>query len=446
MSVFVLHLAFILVMSHPSLLFPHGHFEINPDCHLTDDPHVLSVLSRPESAGHAPLRTCIAKFGYLAESDANTGYEPKRVRQDHFCGWWHDQRSEPQFLRLLEIHEREHQTIRCSHSVGILCFARFSWWFCTSDRRKRKHATGKPLLDREKQKKDNFLWSVLQSLCQRKFIGTVSVCVWRVTENPVLKNHRTFYSILMIEFSEDAWNEELTKLFLVKIQITEDCIWQSTTWRSKIWNEETQNTHYSSRNESLDLKDDNSLDRSSLNVFSHAGHGNYEYIYVANWRWRTMFIKKAMQEVADKLKNWKTLQSGRTTEKQRRLEEFPTQHDQESRTASLLFYTEQLWRTYVLHHALITPSSRKSSREVGMPQNTRENLSFPGNVLIVNMLAEILMNYTIIQEIWQHHRESLMMSRILRKEGIENSGSEEPLQSIFFPCFSLRARKSLDDK
>ena len=76
----------------------------------------------------------------------------------------------------------------------------------------------------------------------------------------------------MIEISEDTWNEELNKLFLVKIQITEDYTWQSTTWRSKIWTEETQNSHYSSRNEILDLKDYNSLDRSSLNVFSHEGH------------------------------------------------------------------------------------------------------------------------------------------------------------------------------
>ena len=30
-----------------------------------------------------------------------------------------------------------------------------------------------------------------------------------------------------------------------------------------------------------------------------------EYICDANWRWRTMFIKRAMQEVAEKLKNWK---------------------------------------------------------------------------------------------------------------------------------------------
>ena len=51
------------------------------------------------------------------------------------------------------------------------------------------------------------------------------------------------------------------------------------------------------------------------------------------------------------------------------------------------------------------------------------------------------MNYTITQEIWQHHQKSLMMSRILRKEGIENSGSEEPLQSILLPCFVFCKRE-----
>ena len=39
------------------------------------------------------------------------------------------------------------------------------------------------------------------------------------------------------------------------------------------------------------------------------------------------------------------------------------------------------------------------------------------------------------------------MSGILRKEGIEDSGTQEPLQSKFLPSFSVRARwKSLDDK
>ena len=53
----------------------------------------------------------------------------------------------------------------------------------------------------------------------------------------------------------------------------------------------------------------------------------------------------------------------------------------------------------------------------------------------INMLDEILMKCTIIQEIWQHHQESLMMSTILRREGIEKSGSEEPLHTIPLPCF-----------
>ena len=38
-------------------------------------------------------------------------------------------------------------------------------------------------------------------------------------------------------------------------------------------------------------------DQSKLNVRA--------FIRVANWRWRTIFIKKAMQEVAEKWKNWK---------------------------------------------------------------------------------------------------------------------------------------------
>ena len=40
--------------------------------HWRSRPHDLAVLSRPKSAGHAPHPTCIAKFGYLTKSDANT--------------------------------------------------------------------------------------------------------------------------------------------------------------------------------------------------------------------------------------------------------------------------------------------------------------------------------------------------------------------------------------
>ena len=42
--------------------------------HMVAD--IFAELSRPKSAGHAPLRTCIEGFGYRTKSDANTGYEP----------------------------------------------------------------------------------------------------------------------------------------------------------------------------------------------------------------------------------------------------------------------------------------------------------------------------------------------------------------------------------
>ena len=173
--------------------------------HWRSRPHVLADLTCPKSAEHAQLRTCIAKFGYLAKSALNTGHEPdefdKITSVDDDAMLIDD--PDPQWnLWLLEKHTREQRTSRCSHLVWILCFARFSWWFRSWGEKQRKHAIGKPLLDREKEKKEKVLWSVLQSRCQRKVNGTVFVWVWKVSEN----------SILMNEISEKTWNEELDKL------------------------------------------------------------------------------------------------------------------------------------------------------------------------------------------------------------------------------------------
>ena len=69
MSVFVLHLAFSLPMFHPSLLFLYTHFDITFQSTILP---YLPVLKAEDT------RNCIAMFGYLAKSDANTGYEPKK--------------------------------------------------------------------------------------------------------------------------------------------------------------------------------------------------------------------------------------------------------------------------------------------------------------------------------------------------------------------------------
>ena len=79
--------------------------------------------------------------------------------------------------------------------------------------------------EREREKKEKVLWSVLQSRCQRKVDGTVlGVILFRLTEN----------AVLMDEISADTWREELNKLFLVKFQFRENYTPLSATWRSKI--------------------------------------------------------------------------------------------------------------------------------------------------------------------------------------------------------------------
>ena len=163
-------------------------------------------------------------------------------------------------------------------------------------------------------------------------------------------------------------------------------------------------------------------------------------------------------------KNWrieKKLLSREHTEKQQRLEESSVQHDQESRTVSLLsetkyedyknywyFWrfenlpwsglTEQLWRTCVPHQALITSSSRKPSRDIGMLRNTREDMSIPGNVFGCQHARRDP------DELRDDSRNLATLLGILRTEGIEKSESGEPLQSTPLSCSSNVQTKSLN--
>ena len=82
-----------------------------------------------------------------------------------------------------------------------------------------------------------------------------------------------------------------------------------------------------------------------------------------------------------------------------------TQHDQESPTASLLFYDLDLLSSYdgptflielLLPRVQGSPVAKLKCREI------HERIwVFLETLLIVNMVDEILMNYTIIPEIWQ---------------------------------------------
>ena len=220
----------------------------------------------------------------------------------------------------------------------------------------------------------------------------------------------------------------------------------------KPWNEEIQNMHCSSRNESFNLKDKSYWKPSNGQIKFIVR----ENIYVATWRWEFVFISHATQEVAKNLKNWNcaAFKKG-NTENQPRLE-FLLLHDQGSRTVNLLRgqvrrlpellvsvedskllwsrLIEQLWQYRRPHQALISSSSRKSSREVGMLRNTREHMNTHGNVFD-----------------WQHapwdpdelHNDSRNLATslaTLRTEEIEKSGSEETLQSITCLMLFMRSK------
>ena len=65
-------------------------------------------------------------------------------------------------------HTREHWTVRCSHNVWTLRFARFSRWFCSSNRKRRKHASGNRLLHRERKEREGSVIRVVKSMSKKK--------------------------------------------------------------------------------------------------------------------------------------------------------------------------------------------------------------------------------------------------------------------------------------
>ena len=117
----------------------------------------------------------------------------------------------------------------------------------------------------------------------------------------------------------------------------------STEYNMEIQNSERRNSEYALFESQRELESQ----RQQLLEANQIKLNVREYICVADWGWMTIFVKNAMQEVAEILKNWKDAAIKKEKyKKQRRLEEFPVQHDQESRTVSLFFYDLDLLSSY----------------------------------------------------------------------------------------------------
>ena len=208
--------------------------------------HSDAVLTCPKSAGHAQLRTCIAKFGYRVKSDANTGYEPKKFDKitsvdddtmlindpnDNFSDFTKTTNENTRHFGVPTVFESS--VSRVSHDEVALRIEA-----------KESRQSGNRC-QTERERKEKVLWSVLHCRCQRKVGGTIlGVILFRLSEN----------SIPMDEISENIFNEELDKLLLVKILFREN---YTRLWRSKIQSEEVQNTHWLSHSVSLNLKENN---------------------------------------------------------------------------------------------------------------------------------------------------------------------------------------------
>ena len=137
-----------------------------------------------------------------------------------------------------------------------------------------------------------------------------------------------------------------------------------------------------------------------------------------------------MQEVAENLKNWKDAAIKRKLLK-KRLEEFLAQHDQESRKVSLLFYDPDLLGSYdvptFLIRLFLPPVQESLAAKLECCEKTRGN----------EYSWKRFWSSTCSTTSDELHNDSRNLA-ILRKERVDNSGCEEPLQSITLPCFSVR--------
>ena len=286
--------------------------------------------------------------------------------------------------------------------------------FCSSDGMQRQHAIGKVAWQRKRLMK--VLWSVLHDRCQRKVQrNDISVSEESLSKSYCKESQKILFCWMRSprtprtkSSTSCCWWEFNSEKIISKWVRHEDpefgkkifriCIIRAAT---RAWISKTT------------IIGRDSLDRSSLNVFSHAGHGVMN-TYVAKWRWKTFFIKNAMQEVAEKLKNWedsavrrkkcskKRTNVDRTSygaisgitnngsllgDQRWRLQEWLESIEDSISSTILTYWADMTVPTFLIKLLVPRVTKKKPSREVGMPQkHTREYEYSWKRFLIVNML------------------------------------------------------------
>ena len=221
------------------------------------------------------------------------------------------------------------------------------------------------------------------------------------------------------------------------------------------WNEEIQNTHYLSRNESLNLKDCN-----CHKIFIGQIKFNVRGKFVSRIEYEESSSSGKLRRKLPRIwrienalhlrgKIWKTSEDRKNFLRSMirnhvRWVYYEIKYEDYKNYGSLLKIRKSSMirdspsscdSAYVPHQLLITSSSRKPSCDIGMLRNTQEDMSIPGNVFDCQHARRHS------DELHNDSNNLATLSAILRTEGIEKIESEEPLQSIPISCFSMRARQ-----
>ena len=250
---------------------------------------------------------------------------------------------------------------------------------------------GKPWVDTEREEREGSVISVAESMSkksrrkqyQESFSSDSQRILFRWTRSPRRPGTKSSTSHSWWKFSSE--------------KSTLDWVWRGDP-KFRSW--EIQSTHHSSHSVSLNLKDNREIQKNNkdwLDVPRSIIRNHEQWVH-----WKIKY--------EDYKNEWDTLK---------------TQIFYDPRSYSPTFHIKLL--------SLRIQESAAGKLECFEIHEGYE-YSWKRFRLSTCSTDEILMNCTMIQETWQHHRESLMMSRILRKEGIENSGSGEPLQSTLLHC------------
>ena len=402
-----LHLAFsISCLTHPCCSLT---VTSRPFLTLTSTRSCRIYLSK--RAGHRHLRTSSEKFGYLAKSAFSTGYEPKKF--DKITSVDSDTMlvDDPDLNEISDssknTHTREHWTVRCSHNVWTLCFARFSRWFCSSNRKQRKHASGNRLLDRGRKEREGSVISVVKSMSKKNRRNSV--------RSHSLQTLRKFFS--------DGWhlrenlqrraqqailgeNSDQRRLYLTQYNMEIQNLERRNSEHARFESQrelESQRRHLLKANQWADQ-----AQRESIHLWSRLGLKDHLHkeSYARSCREIQELKRRCYQE--------------ENSEKQ---EEFPAQHDQESRTVSPFFYDPDLLSSNdvpTFFIKLLLPRVQESLAAKLECCEIHERIwRFLETFSNVSMLNEILMIYTMIQEIWRYHWR-LREQKDLRIVGAKN--------------------------